>query len=115
MGNHPRVEMPDRAPKAVTTTNWKHDSEISWYGPNFYGHRTACGLRLTTKLVGVAHRSLPCGTRLEFRWKGKVVTVPVVDRGPYVQGRIFDLTGAACKALDHCFTGPIEWRRVSGN
>jgi rare lipoprotein A (peptidoglycan hydrolase) len=103
-------------PKVVHTSGnpWRHDYNISWYGPGFYGHRTACGLPLTTKLVGVAHRTLPCGTLIEFRWKGKTVVVRVVDRGPYVQGRIFDLTGGACTALGHCFTGPIDWRLVNG-
>jgi rare lipoprotein A (peptidoglycan hydrolase) len=61
----------------------------------------------------VAHRSLRFGTLVEFRWKGRVLTVPVIDRGPYVQGRTWDLTAAACRALDHCFTGPIEWRIVN--
>lgn len=101
-------------PKAITVRGpWKLDKEISWYGPHFYGNRTACGLRLTRELVGVAHRTLPCGTLLEFRWKGKVVVTPVVDRGPYVQGRQFDLTRAACKAIEHCWTGPIYWRKVN--
>ncbi len=40
-----------------------------------------------------------------------MLTVPVVDRGPYVSGRIFDLTYAACKALHHCYTGPISWKK----
>ena len=74
------------------------------------GNGTACGQTLTRSLVGVAHRSLPCGTKITFRYGGQTVTMPVVDRGPYVSGRIFDLTYGACKQLDHCFTGPIEWR-----
>lgn len=90
--------------------NWTHDPEVSWYGPGFYGRRTACGKALTKDLQGVAHRSLPCGTLVQFRWKGRVATVPVVDRGPYVAGRIWDLTGGTCVYLDHCFTGPIEYR-----
>jgi hypothetical protein len=89
---------------------WHQDREISWYGPGFYGNGTACGQTLTTTLMGVAHRSLPCGTMVTFRYKGKTVTVPVVDRGPYVAGRTWDLTKGACVALGHCFTGPIEWR-----
>lgn len=110
-----RPESIEPSPPVVQIHNsWKLDEEISWYGPGFYGRRTACGLPLTTKLVGVAHRSLPCGTLIEFRWKNHTIIVPVVDRGPYIQGRIFDLTGAACLALEHCFTGPIEWRKVSG-
>ena len=89
---------------------WRHDPEISWYGPGLIGNGTACGQILTRTLFGVAHRSLPCGTLVSFRWKGRVVTAPVVDRGPYVSGRIFDLTYALCKKLGHCFTGPIDYR-----
>ena len=89
---------------------WHQDPEISWYGPGFYGNGTACGQTLTTTLMGVAHRTLPCGTLVTFRYQGKTVTVPVVDRGPYVSGRTWDLTKGACTALGHCFTGPIEWR-----
>jgi hypothetical protein len=89
---------------------WRHDPEISWYGPGLIGNGTACGKTLTRTLVGVAHRSLPCGTLVSFRWNGRVVTAPVVDRGPYVSGRIFDLAYALCKKLGHCFTGPIDYR-----
>ena len=90
---------------------WHHDPEVSFFGPGLYGRRTACGLALTTRLVGVAHRSLPCGTLIEFRWRGVTGIAPVVDRGPYVAGRTWDLTGGLCVALDHCWTGPIDWRR----
>ena len=92
------------------SASWSLDPEISFYGPGFYDNRTACGLTLTKDLKGVAHRTLPCGTLVTFEWKGKTLTVPVVDRGPYVSGRIFDLTGGACTYLDHCFTGPINYR-----
>jgi len=66
----------------------------SWYGPGFYGNRTACGQTFTRELLGVAHRSLPCGTRLTLRYRGRRITVRVVDRGPYVDGRDYDLTEA---------------------
>lgn len=99
---------PDRG--SVTKNPWRTDPEISWYGPGMIGNGTACGQTLTRSLVGVAHRSLPCGTKVTFRHGGRTVTMPVVDRGPYVSGRIFDLTYAACKKLDHCYTGPIQWR-----
>lgn len=105
---------PDPARGAVSKNPWRRDPEISWYGPGFIGNGTACGQTMTRTLVGVAHRSLPCGTLITFRHAGRTLTVPVVDRGPYVAGRIFDLTYAACKKLDHCFTGPIQWRYASG-
>ena len=91
---------------------WRRDPEVSWYGPGFYGHRTACGQALTTSLIGVANRTLPCGTKIVFRnpKNGRVVTARVVDRGPYVSGRQWDMTGGLCVALDHCYTGPMDWR-----
>lgn len=120
--NNLKIEIPSPAPLAKQETrrpnlfkdvkpeiNWKQDPEISWYGPNFYGKRTACGQELTKELKGVANRDLPCGTLVTFKFKDKQITVPVVDRGPYVDGRIFDLTGGACVALEHCFTGPINY------
>ncbi|HEY0444084.1 MAG TPA: RlpA-like double-psi beta-barrel domain-containing protein [Candidatus Limnocylindrales bacterium] len=104
---------PVTAPTGVIVVpTWHMDGEVSWYGPGFYGRRTACGLALTTSLVGVANRTLPCGTIVKFRnpANGRTVSMPVVDRGPYVAGRQWDLTGGACLALGHCYTGPIEWR-----
>ena len=89
---------------------WHHDTNISWYGPGLYGNGTACGQRLTKELVGVAHRTLPCGTLVTFRYKGVTLTVPVIDRGPYVSGRTWDLSHGACAKLRHCFTGTIDWK-----
>jgi len=93
-----------------TAGTWTYAAEVSWYGPGFYGHRTACGQTLTSTLMGVANRTLPCGTRVSFKYNGKVITVPVVDRGPYVSGRSWDLTAGACAALAHCFTASIYYR-----
>ena len=91
---------------------WHDDPDVSWYGPGFYGGRTACGLAYTTTTYGVASRTLPCGTMITFRNpdNGRSITVPVIDRGPYVSGRQWDLSGATCVALDHCYTGEIVWR-----
>jgi Lytic transglycolase len=106
----PDAAQPQPQRGSVTRNPWRTDPEISWYGPGLIGNGTACGQNLTRSLVGVAHRSLPCGTKITFRHAGTILTMPVVDRGPYVSGRIFDLTYGACKALGHCFTGPIQWR-----
>ena len=106
----PGAAQPQPAPGSVSKNPWRFDRELSWYGPGFYGQGTACGQTLTKSLVGVAHRSLPCGTLVTFRTNGRVLTVPVVDRGPYVSDRIFDLTVGACRLLSHCYTGSIEWR-----
>lgn len=68
-----------------------------------YGLPLACGGVLGRSQPGVAHRTLPCGTKVTIAYRGRTVTVPVVDRGPYVAGREFDLTGATADALR--FTG----------
>jgi rare lipoprotein A (peptidoglycan hydrolase) len=99
---------------SVSKNVWRHDGNISWYGPRLYGNGTACGQTLTKALVGVAHRSLPCGTLVTFRYKGTTLTVPVIDRGPFVKGRIWDLSYGACSKLKHCFTGSIDWKFAGG-
>jgi rare lipoprotein A len=74
-------------------------ARVSWYGPGLYGNHLGCGGRLTTHTLGVAHKTLPCGTRVTLRYRGRTVRVPVVDRGPYVAGREFDLTAATKRRL----------------
>jgi hypothetical protein len=100
------------APVTVFIDPWHHNPDESWYGPGFYGQHTACGQVLTETLRGVANRTLPCGTLVTFRNpnNGMTITVPVVDRGPYVAGREWDLTHGACDAINHCWTGPLDWR-----
>lgn len=73
--------------------------QASYYGPGLYGNRTACGQTLTPSTLGVANRWLPCGTRVTFRYRGRVVTVPVIDRGPFHGSRIWDLTYATKRKL----------------
>ncbi len=108
----PRVGQPVPRAAVVRKNPWRFDPDISWYGPGFYGSGTACGQKYTRELLGVAHRTLPCGTLVSFRnpANGRTVTVPVIDRGPYVAGRTWDLSRALCERLDHCYTGTIEWR-----
>lgn len=71
----------------------------SWYGPGLWGNRTACGQTLRPRTLGVAHKSLPCGTRVKFVYHGHALVTQVIDRGPYVKGRAWDLTQAASEAL----------------
>ena len=71
----------------------------TWYGPGLYGHRTACGEMLTRHILGVAHRSLPCGTPVTLYYGDQSITVSVIDRGPYANGATFDLTSATAQAL----------------
>ena len=71
----------------------------SWYGPGFYGNKTACGQTYTPEILGVAHLPLPCGTRLTLTYGARSITVTVIDRGPYVGGRAIDLSNATRLAL----------------
>lgn len=73
--------------------------KATWYGPGFYGRRTACGTKLTRRTHGVAHRTLPCGSKVEVFYAGKKRTVPVIDRGPFVRGVAWDLTYATARSL----------------
>jgi rare lipoprotein A len=85
----------------------------TWYGPGFFGRRTACGRKLTRNLLGVAHRRLPCGTLVEVFHEGRSVTVPVVDRGPFRRGTTWDLTAAAARALGITETTTVGTVRVA--
>lgn len=100
---------PTPAPRAGG--GWR-TSEYSWYGPGFYGSGTACGQTYTKTILGVAHKTLPCGTRVTLRnpKNGRTITVRVIDRGPYVAGRVWDLSRGTCTYLDNCYTGQIRWR-----
>jgi hypothetical protein len=69
------------------------------YGPGFWGHRTACGERLTRATLGVASRTLKCGTQVAVLYQGRELTVPVIDRGPYGSRARWDLTMATAGAL----------------
>ena len=71
----------------------------TWYGPGLYGNHTACGQTLLPDTMGVAHRSLPCGTAVKFLYRGRTIVTRVIDRGPYTHGNAWDLTYAAARAL----------------
>jgi hypothetical protein len=79
----------------------------SWYGPGLYGGHLACGGTLTRGTLGVANKSLPCGTKITLHYRGRTVRVPVVDRGPYVGAREFDLTAATKARLGFGSTGMV--------
>jgi hypothetical protein len=79
----------------------------SWYGPGLYGNKLGCGGTLTPGTVGVANKRLPCGTKVTFRYRGRSVTARVVDRGPYVGGREWDLTAGLKHKLGFGSTGTV--------
>lgn len=82
-------------------------SHASYFGPGLYGGPLACGGRLTPQTRGVAHKTLPCGSRVTLRYKGRQVTTKVVDRGPYIAGREWDLTTATRNDLGFGDVGQV--------
>jgi hypothetical protein len=78
----------------------------TWYGPGFYGNRTACGRTLGYDTLGVAHRTLPCGTKVAIMYRGRTVTVEVIDRGPYARSN-WDLTRETAERLRFSGTDSI--------
>jgi len=76
-----------------------------------YGEPLACGGTLQPGERGVAHRTLPCGTKLVFRLNGRTVRAAVIDRGPYVAGREFDFIAATARELRFDGLGTVEWAR----
>jgi rare lipoprotein A (peptidoglycan hydrolase) len=82
----------------------------SWYGgPSMWGRTTACGQTLRPSTLGVAHKTLPCGTTVKFVYHGHAVITQVIDRGPYINGRAWDLTQAASEALDFEGVGNVRY------
>jgi rare lipoprotein A (peptidoglycan hydrolase) len=82
----------------VTITVYQ-TSLATQYGPGFYGHKTACNIRLGRSTVGIASRTLKCGTEVSVYYGGSTIEVPVIDRGPYANGATWDLTEATAAAL----------------
>jgi rare lipoprotein A (peptidoglycan hydrolase) len=79
----------------------------SWYGPGLWGNGVACGGTLLPGTLGVANKTLPCGTKVKLRYRGRSITVPVIDRGPYVAGREYDLTYAVKQKLGFPGVGTV--------
>jgi len=71
----------------------------SYYGGPLLGHMTACGVKLTRTTLGVASVTVKCGTDVRIYYAGRTIVVPVIDRGPYIKGRSWDLTVATARAL----------------
>jgi rare lipoprotein A len=114
------VPVPSEASTAEETTTAFNEAELSftplrfagasWYGgKTMWGRSTACGQVLRPSTVGVANKSLPCGTPVKFIWHGHSIVAPVIDRGPYIRGRAWDLTSAAAEALDFEGIGRIQY------
>ena len=75
--------------------------QASWYGPRFHGRRTANGERYDQYAMTAAHKTLPFGSLVRVRSlvTGKEIDVRINDRGPFVRGRVIDVSRAAAEAL----------------
>ncbi len=89
----------------------------SWYGPELQGRQTASGERFDMEALTAAHRSLPFGTRVTVTNldNGRSVTVRINDRGPFIKGRIIDLSRRAARRLgfEHQGTAPVRLSPVA--
>lgn len=82
---------------SVVEPDFVQEGEASWYGPGFHGRKTASGERFNTNDLTAAHKTLPFGTVLKVTnlSNDKFVIVKINDRGPFIRGRIIDLSKAA--------------------
>ncbi|HEX6292818.1 MAG TPA: DNRLRE domain-containing protein [Herpetosiphonaceae bacterium] len=100
---------------AISAARWRK-ANASSYGPGLWGNRTACGQTLTRSTVGVAHKTMRCGTLLKFKGKnGVIVKARVIDRGPYAHGRTFDLTEATVRKMGYASAAAFGVRTVYWN
>lgn len=88
-------------PTVPRAEGWSETGEASWYGHPYHGRQTASGEVYDMNRLTAAHRSLPFGTVVEVtrRDTGRRVTVRITDRGPFIAGRIIDLSFAAAKKI----------------
>jgi rare lipoprotein A len=91
----------------------------SYYAHKYHGRTTASGERFDMNALTAAHKTLPFGTKVKVTnlENGKSVTVRITDRGPFVKGRVIDLSLAAAKKIDMVKAGvaQVEIRRVGGD
>ena len=88
--------------------------KASWYGPGFHGRLTANGERFNTNAFTAAHKTLPFGTKVKVtnNKTGRSVVVRINDRGPYVHGRVIDLSKASARAIGMSGVADISLSRL---
>lgn len=99
-------------PGAVVRRGWTQVGLASWYGKPYHGRRTASGEVYNMYGVSAAHRTLPFGTRVRVTRldNGRSIVVRINDRGPFVRGRIIDLSYGAAKKLGMVQEGVVKVR-----
>ena len=101
----PKVNVVPDVAKVIT-------GEASWYGPGFYGNRTANGEIYRQGTMTAAHRTLPFGTKVRVTnlWNGLSAVIRINDRGPFVAHRVIDLGHGAASTLGLISSGIAEVR-----
>ena len=84
----------------------------TWYGPGFFGNETACGQTLTPTTMGVAHRKLPCGSKVVLNYGKRFVRTTVIDRGPFANGARWDLTQRTAEKLRFEYTDEVRVAKI---
>jgi rare lipoprotein A len=118
MGNAPPLArvagMPENKPKQISllTVRFQINGMASWYGPGDDGTKSASGEIFRQNALTAAHRSLPFGTKVRVTnlKNGHSVVVRINDRGPYIRGRIIDLSTAAAQVLGMFEPGVVPVR-----
>jgi rare lipoprotein A len=105
-----------KPPRTPSDARFEEAGQASWYGRKFHGRLTASGERYDMHAMTAAHPTLPFGTIVEVtnRKNGKQVRVRITDRGPFIKGRIIDLSKEAAIRLDMIRDGvvPVLIRQV---
>ena len=112
--NIQKVNIEPNGQKKSSTSTTKHalSGTASWYGPRFHGKKTASGEIYDQNKLTAAHKTVPLGSkaRVTNLDNGNTVEVEINDRGPFVQGRIIDLSRPAARALGFVESGTAPVR-----
>jgi rare lipoprotein A len=115
-GPAPVRTVPPEPPMSTVAEGWAEEGIASWYGDPYHGRRTASGEVYDMHAMTAAHKSLPFGSvvEVERRDTGAEVTVRINDRGPFIAGRIIDLSYEAARrvGLDVDGIAPVRIRVV---
>ena len=100
--------------EAPTRVVWRQHGVASHYGAEFSGRRTASGSKFDPNALTAAHRTLPFGTRVRVSnvRTGASVLVRITDRGPWIKGRIIDLSHAAARSIGLSGLGQVVVERT---
>ncbi len=100
------------APPPVPVLLHVSTGEASWYGPGFFGNRTASGEVFRPGTMTAAHRTLPFGTKVRVTnlWNGRTAVVRINDRGPFRRHRVIDLAHGAAHQLGLATSGIAQVR-----